>query len=202
MRKTEPEKRIFLFNIFFISFFIIIFLFLLKIPGRAQGDISFEQSKYKDLIMDYARKYNIPATLIHSVIAAESDYNPKAVSSKGAVGLMQLMPETAEQYGVTNSYDPRENIEGGVKYLKDLIRTYKGRTDLVLAAYNAGKEAIKKHKGIPPYPETINFIRKVKKLYNKPFIRFSSIIYTFYDSSGRLVITNNPRLKAANSKQL
>ena len=198
MRKTDPEKRIFLFNIFFI----IIFLFLLKIPGRAQGDISFEQSKYKDLIMDYARKYNIPATLIHSVIAAESDYNPKAVSSKGAVGLMQLMPETAEQYGVTNSYDPRENIEGGVRYLKDLIRTYKGRTDLVLAAYNAGKEAIKKHKGIPPYPETINFIRKVKKIYNKPFIRFSSIIYTFYDSSGRLVITNNPRLKAANSKQL
>lgn len=115
------------------------------------------------------------------------------------MGLMQLMPETARKYRVKDVYNPRDNIEGGVRYLRDLVKTYKAKTNLVLAAYNAGPEAIKKHRGIPPYPETINFIRKVRELYNKPLIKTSTPIYIFYDSSGRLVITDNPRLKAINS---
>ena len=104
---------------------------------------------------------------------------------------MQLMPSTASQYGVRNIFDPRENIEGGVKYLKDLIRLYQGKTDLVLAAYNAGQEAIKKFGGIPPYPETINYIEKVKASYQQPFIKTKTKIYKFIDKRGRVVLTND-----------
>jgi soluble lytic murein transglycosylase-like protein len=152
--------------------------------------------KYKDIILDVAQKYGMDPVLIHSIIAVESDYNPFSVSHKGARGLMQLMPETARDYGVEDLYDPRENIEGGVRFLKDLKQKYKGREDLVLAAYNAGPETVKKYKGVPPYPETINFIRKVKNVYHGRTPGRSTRIYRFYDSSGRLVLTNNPRLQA------
>lgn len=152
--------------------------------------------KYKDIILDIAQKYGMDPVLIHSIIAVESDYNPFSVSHKGARGLMQLMPETAQDYGVEDLYDPRENIEGGVKFLKDLKQKYKGREDLVLAAYNAGPETVNKYNGVPPYPETINFIRKVKNVYYGRTPGRSTRIYRFYDSSGRLVLTNNPRLQS------
>jgi len=157
--------------------------------------------EYKDIIVDVAQQHGLDPAFIHSIISVESGYNPFSVSSKGAVGLMQLMPETARDYGVENLYSPRENIEGGVKFLKDLTKRYKGREDLVLAAYNAGPEAIKKYNGVPPYPETINFIRKVKNSYYGRSKRSSTRIYKFYDSSGRLVLTNNPRLQAINKKE-
>jgi hypothetical protein len=157
--------------------------------------------RYKSIILDIAQKYRMDPTFIHSIITVESDYNPFCVSSKGAVGLMQLMPETARDYGVKNLYNPRENIEGGVKFLKDLNKKYKGREDLILAAYNAGPETIKKYEGVPPYPETINFIRKVKNVYYGRTRRRATRIYKFYDTSGRLVLTNNPRLQAINKKK-
>jgi len=157
--------------------------------------------KYRDIILDIAEKYGLDPALIHSIIAVESDYNRFSVSHKGAVGLMQLMPGTARDYGVKDMYDPRENIEGGVRFLKDLDKKFKGREDLVLAAYNAGPETIKKYEGVPPYPETINFIRKVKNVYYGRGRRKSTKIYKFYDSSGRLVLTNNPRLQAINKKK-
>jgi soluble lytic murein transglycosylase-like protein len=162
---------------------------------------SSQHSKYKDIILDIAQKYGMDSALIHSIISVESDYNPFSVSPKGAVGLMQLMPETAQDYGVEDLYDPRQNIEGGVKFLKDLNGRYKGREDLILAAYNAGPETIKKYKGVPPYPETIKFIRKVKNAYYGRSDRALTKIYKFYDSSGRLVLTNNPRLQAINKKK-
>jgi soluble lytic murein transglycosylase-like protein len=157
--------------------------------------------RYRDIVLDIAEKYDMDPLLIHSIITVESDYNPFSVSSKGAAGLMQLMPETARDYGVKNVYNPRENIEGGVKFLKDLNKKYKGREDLILAAYNAGPEIIKKYKGVPPYPETINYIRKVKNVYYGRTRVKSTRIYRFYDSSGRLVLTNNPRLRAINKKK-
>ena len=163
---------------------------------RSSRISSSRYHEYKDIILDIAQKYGMDPVLIHSIIAVESDYNPFSVSHKGARGLMQLMPETARDYGVKDLYDPRENIEGGVRFLKDLKQKYKGREDLVLAAYNAGPEIVKKYKGIPPYPETINFIRKVKNVYQGRTPGRSTRIYRFYDSSGRLVLTNNPRLKA------
>ncbi len=107
-----------------------------------------------------AQKHGVEPDLIHAIIRAESNYDSFAVSEKGAMGLMQLMPATANAYGVNNFCDPEENIEGGTKYLKDLIKLYGGKTNFVLAAYNAGQEAVKKYKGIPPYPETRNYISR------------------------------------------
>lgn len=151
------------------------------------------KAEYDELIRRIAQKYRVEHTLIHSIIRAESNYDRFAVSSKGALGLMQLMPATAIQYGVKNVFDPTENIEGGVKYLKDLIQLYNGKTKLVLAAYNAGQEAVKKYNGIPPYRETRNYISKIMDRfgYNKDYINGKTVIYKFYDKDGKLWMTDD-----------
>ena len=157
--------------------------------------------KYDQIISSMAQKYNVDPDLIHSIIRAESNYNSHAVSPKGAVGLMQLMPETAKEYGVKDRYDPIENIEGGVKYLKDLFKTYGQKDDLVLAAYNAGSEAVKKHEGIPPFPETIQYIQRVKSYWNSGLSsNKNNKIFSFRDKSGRLVITNDRNYYLRNKK--
>jgi len=148
--------------------------------------------QYDQIIRRIAQKYNVDPDLIHSIIRAESNYNSQAVSPKGAVGLMQLMPDTAKDYGVKDRYDPYENIEGGVKFLKDLFQTYDQKDDLVLAAYNAGPEAVKKHEGIPPFPETIQYIQRVKSYWNSDqSSNKNKKIFSFRDKSGRLIITND-----------
>jgi soluble lytic murein transglycosylase-like protein len=147
---------------------------------------------YDGIVSVMARQYGVPAKLIHSIIKVESDYDPRAVSKKGAMGLMQLMPPTARQYGVRDVFDPRENIKGGVRYLKDLMELYEANTDLVLAAYNAGQSAVAKYGGIPPYRETIDYIDKVKRNgYRDSTIRSGTEIYRFVDDRGRTVITND-----------
>lgn len=155
-------------------------------------------TKYDSIIRSIATNYGLEPALIHSIIRTESNYNPDAVSSKGAVGLMQLMPETAERYGVRDLYDPRENIEAGVRHLKYLMDLYDRKTDYVLAAYNAGHNAIKKYGGIPPFPETRRFIEKVKATYPNPTIRDRKKIYKYYDDSGRVVLTNSRILYSLN----
>lgn len=177
------------------------FLFLGVSVFAAPHSSTPASGKYNLIIEKVAQKYDLPAKLIHSIIKAESNYNPYAVSSKGAAGLMQLMPATAEQYGVKDRFDPIENIEGGTKYLKDLIKIYDQNLELILAAYNAGQEAIKKYKGIPPYPETINYIEKVKSSYGRQDVHTRTIIYTYRDKEGRLVLTNNRALYNANKKR-
>jgi len=147
--------------------------------------------KYTDIISKAAVKYGLPSDLIHSIIKNESNYNPRAVSPKGALGLMQLMPSTAKQYGVTNVFDPEDNILGGTKYLKDLTSLYQRNLDLVLAAYNAGQEAVNKYQGIPPFRETIEYIERVKSSYGGKSIIGKTKIYKYYDENGRIVITNN-----------
>jgi soluble lytic murein transglycosylase-like protein len=164
-------------------------LFPFQARARTQAEL---KQKYDSVVKIYGRKYSVPADLIHSVIAAESNYDSRAVSPKGAAGLMQLMPETAVQYGVQDRFDAEQNIRGGVQYLKDLCRLYKNSTKLVLAAYNAGQEALKKYKGIPPYPETIEYIRKVMSSYQKPVITGGTPIYKFTNSSGVRFFTNDP----------
>lgn len=144
------------------------------------------------LVKRYSQKYHVPAELIHAIIKAESNYNQWAVSPKGAAGLMQLMPETARQYGVRDRFDAEENIMGGVKYLKDLCRLYNNNTKLVLAAYNAGQEALKRFSGIPPYPETRHYISRVMASYSKPFITGGYPVQKFVDASGQHVFTNDP----------
>lgn len=121
--------------------------------------------KYKPYVRATSKKHDMPSWLIEAVIHAESFYNPQAVSSAGAVGLMQLMPGTARRYGVHNRQNPEQNIEGGVKYLKDLMTMFDGNMELALAAYNAGENAVKKYGNrIPPYKETQHYVKKVTAL--------------------------------------
>ena len=162
-------------------------------PPAAGSSRSQElKQQYDPIVQACARQFNVPADLIHSIIRAESAYDSGAVSPKGAVGLMQLMPETATQYGVSNLFDPSDNIKGGVKYLKDMIKLFNGDTAKVLAAYNAGQEALKKFNGIPPYAETREYIRRVMATYSKPYISGGLPIRKFVDASGQHVFTNDP----------
>jgi soluble lytic murein transglycosylase-like protein len=108
------------------------------------------------------------------------------------MGLMQLMPATAAQYGVRNIFDPVQNIEGGVRYLRDLVRLYNGQTKLVLAAYNAGQEAVRKYKGIPPYPETKAYIAGIMQTYKKSTVTTKNPTYMVKDADGRTILVNDP----------
>jgi len=166
-------------------------LLILVFAGSAWAADKDQQAKYDGLIQTFCDKHGVDPKLVHSIIAAESDYDPGAVSTRGAVGLMQLMPQTATDYGVQNAFDPEENIEAGVRYLKDLSKTYEDDLDQILAAYNAGPEALKKYSGIPPYPETIRYIRKVKSLYADQGGTVHTKIFRFRDSQGRVVLTND-----------
>ena len=111
--------------------------------------------------------HSLPPQLVHSVIKVESNYNPSAVSPKGAQGMMQLMPATARRFGVANVFDPIENIEGGARYLKYLLDLYGGDYRLALAAYNAGEGAVEKYGSVPPYPETQNYLIQVNRQIQK-----------------------------------
>jgi soluble lytic murein transglycosylase-like protein len=159
------------------------------------------KEQYDPIIQACARQFNVPADLIHSIIRAESAYDCRAVSPKGAAGLMQLMPETAAQYGVADRFDPSDNIKGGVKFLKDLIKLFNGRTAEVVAAYNAGQEALKKYRGIPPYAETREYIRRVMASYSRPYISGGVPIRKFVDASGQHVFTNDPYYHLNNRKK-
>jgi soluble lytic murein transglycosylase-like protein len=162
------------------------------LPAAGSSRSQELKQQYDPIVQACARQFNVPADLIHSIIRAESAYDSGAVSPKGAVGLMQLMPETATQYGVSNLFDPSDNIKGGVKYLKDMIKLFNGDTAKVLAAYNAGQEALKKFNGIPPYAETREYIRRVMATYSKPYISGGLPIRKFVDASGQHVFTNDP----------
>ena len=124
-------------------------------------------SAYNEIIIEAASKFDVDAALVSAVIKAESDYNPRIVSHKGARGLMQLMPATAKRFGVTNSFDPRENIHGGTKYLRWLLNKFEGNADLAVAAYNAGEGNVFKYDGVPPFRETVNYINRIAKHIRK-----------------------------------
>ena len=114
-----------------------------------------------------ARRHGVDPLLVRAVIRAESNFDPRAVSPKGAAGLMQLMPETAQRYGVNNRFDPAQNVDGGVRYLRDLMAMFDGNLSLALAAYNAGEGAVIKHgRRIPPYPESQQYVVRVRSFYD------------------------------------
>jgi len=125
---------------------------------RAEGqDKGLEQ-----LISHFAEQFQLDEALIRAVIKVESDFNPQVVSSKGAQGLMQLMPETANEVGISNPFDPSESIYGGSRYLRQMLDSFDRNLDFALAAYNAGPSMVRKYGGIPPYEETQNYVRRVK----------------------------------------
>lgn len=124
-------------------------------------------TRYDEHIRQAAGLYQIPEALVRAVIKVESDYDPRAVSTAGARGLMQLMPETAERLGVRDINDPRENIFGGVRYLRLLANMFNGDLDFTVAGYNAGENAVIQHGGIPPYAQTRDYVVKVNKFYRR-----------------------------------
>ena len=151
--------------------------------------------KIMDMIDGISRKHGLDPTLVKIVAKVESNYNPRALSGKGARGIMQLLPSTARRFGVANAFDPRQNIEGGVKYLKFLHGMFPENLSFVLAAYNAGENAVKKYRGIPPFLETQNYVRKITQLYDQespqPYSEsFKSDIVSYRDSVGRVVYSN------------
>lgn len=137
------------------------------LPAPAKNARAVDPEQYLGLVEKYAAKYNIDPALVRQVIAVESGYDERSVSDKGAIGLMQLMPETARELGVTNPFDPEENISGGTRYLAQLLKQNGGNLRLALASYNAGPGAVRQFGGVPPFPETRSFVRKVLSGYEK-----------------------------------
>jgi soluble lytic murein transglycosylase-like protein len=127
--------------------------------------LSGSNSSFDEIIQETAKKHGVDPSLVRAVVQAESNFNPNAVSSAGAKGLMQLMPGTASSLGVRNSFDPEQNVEGGTKLLRSLLDRYDGNTSLALAAYNAGPGAVSKYGGIPPYKETQVYVNRVMSLW-------------------------------------
>lgn len=135
----------------------------------ANGPSAVDISRLVPIINNMARAHGVDAKLIHAVIRAESGYNANALSPKGAVGLMQLIPATAQRYGVQDSYDPAQNLAGGVRYLRDLLTMFNGNMELAIAGYNAGENAVvRAGNRIPPYPETMAYVPKVMGFYRSP----------------------------------
>jgi soluble lytic murein transglycosylase-like protein len=132
-----------------------------QLRTRLRFSRAVNSAEYENIIRACADKYGVSVSLVKAVIHAESGYNPNAVSPKGASGLMQLMPGTARSLKVSNSFDPKDNVEGGVKYLRFLLDTFRGDVSLALAAYNAGLNKVARFGGIPPYAETRTYVNRV-----------------------------------------
>jgi len=185
-------------------------------PTEPRNFTGTEEAAVPDLVEAAAKRYDVDPLLVHSVIQVESNYNPYAVSPKGAQGLMQLMPATARRFGVRNSFDMKDNIEGGVRYLKYLSSLFPQDPRLTIAAYNAGEAAVWKYgNNIPPYRETEQYVYRVGKRYGqvrraaaekkKPVVEITpetskstepEVTFTpvraFVDAEGRLHMRNTP----------
>ena len=161
-----------------------------RIRGKARPPVGIGR-----LIDRIARKHGMDPELVKAVAKVESNYNARAISPKGALGVMQLLPQTARRFGVADAYDPAQNIEGGIRYLKFLRDQFPGRLSLVLAAYNAGENAVRRHGGIPPYRETRDYVRKIRQLYGRDLPGPSAggvkpDIVNYRDPAGRRVYSN------------
>lgn len=148
---------------------------------------------YRSTVQEISRRYGVDMDLVNAVIRVESNFRPQAVSPKGCLGLMQLHPDTARRFGVRDAFDPVQNIEGGVRYLEFLLDYFQGDLELALAGYNAGENAVIRYGGVPPYPETIDYVNKVTSLYGFATARVpEDRIRRVERPGGRILLTNIP----------
>jgi soluble lytic murein transglycosylase-like protein len=162
--------------------------------SRAAGNRSVSAAEIDCYINEAAARHHVDPNLVRALVKVESNFNPRAVSSKGAMGLMQLMPATARMYDLRNPFDAAQNVDAGVRHLKGLLNNFRGDVSLSLAAYNAGQGAVQRSGGIPPYTETRNYVKRITSIMGSGSeVRFSSLampIQVRRDERGRLVISN------------
>jgi soluble lytic murein transglycosylase-like protein len=169
----------------------------ISFTGTDRPAMFLDRDGAEKLVREAAERHKVDPALVRAVIETESNWNPAARSHKGAVGLMQLIPSTAMRFGVYDAYNPKQNVDAGVKYLKTLLERYRGNLDLALAAYNAGEGAVDRAHGVPSFQETQSYVRKVQDAYYRPgsgrmdeaYTR-SSRIHRQVDENGRIIFTN------------
>ena len=170
----------------------------LSFMGENRPAVNIDRDGVEKLVREAAERHQVDPALVRAVIQTESNWNPSAVSRKGALGLMQLIPTTAQRFGVNDAFSPKQNVDAGVKYLKTLLDRYNGNLDLALAAYNAGEGAVDRAHGIPSFRETRNYVQRVQEAYYRPgsgrlesaYIRANQIHRTI-QPSGRIIFTND-----------
>jgi len=155
-------------------------------------NVIHRQTRYNQLIRSASFKYGIESSLIKALITVESNWDSSAVSKKGAIGLMQIMPATANDMQIINPYDPGQNIEAGTRYLRFMLDRFKGNLNLALAAYNAGPATVEKSGGVPAIAETRNYIKKVLSIHNKRLNNPPPRTYRIVNDNGSILYTDNP----------
>src|SRR5258707_2487860 len=166
--------------------------------GKNRPALNLDRDGAEKLVREAAERHSVDPALVRAVIETESNWNPSAVSRRGAVGLMQLIPTTAQRFGVNDLYSPQQNVDAGVKYLKTLLERYNGNLDLALAAYNAGEGAVDRAHGVPSFRETRDYVQRVQSAYFRPgsgrldgaFIN-PRAIRKATNSGGRTIFTND-----------
>ena len=169
----------------------------------AAGSMGVSSTGVRELVRQVSLEHGLDPRLVDAVVRVESGYDPGAVSRKGAMGLMQLMPETAVRLGVADPFDPEQNVRGGVREFARLVDVYRGNLQYALAAYNAGEGAVARYRGVPPFLETRNYVSRILTIYTgRPFrlpgsARVVQVRMTTDPSTGRTLITNQPAEKTA-----
>jgi len=165
--------------------------------GASRSAVSIDRDGAERLVREAADRHHVDPAVIRAVIQTESNWNSGALSRKGAGGLMQLIPTTAQRFGASDLFNPQQNVDAGVRYLKTLLERYNGNLDLALAAYNAGEGAVDRAHGIPAFRETRDYVRKVQYAINSPGSGFSGTafrrappIHRDVDASGRIIFSN------------
>jgi soluble lytic murein transglycosylase-like protein len=166
--------------------------------GPSHPELSIDRDGVEKLVREAAERHNVDPALVRAVIQTESNWNPAAYSRKGAAGLMQLIPTTAQRYGANDVFNPQQNIDAGVSHLKWLLERYNGNLDLALAAYNAGEGAVDRAHGIPAFRETRNYVQKVQDAYFRPgsgraenAFTNARAIHREVDTDGRIIFRND-----------
>jgi len=165
--------------------------------GKSRPAVTLDRDGVEKLVREASERYRVDPALVRAVIQTESNWNAWAFSRRGAIGLMQLIPTTAQRFGASDAFNPKQNVDAGVRYLRTLLERYSGNLDLALAAYNAGEGAVDRAHGIPSFRETRNYVQRVQAAYFGPgsgrmdsaFVRANSI-HRVVESSGRVIFTN------------